>query len=335
MTDRYVLLVDAGYLIASAGAVLHDRTNRRELTVDPAGLVTALREQASQRMAGELLRTYWYDAARDRVPTTEHRALAVLPGVKVRLGNLNRQGQQKGVDALLRTDLELLARNRTLVRAVLLAGDEDMLPAVEVAQSYGVQVELWSVEPPYGRNHSERLVWEADTYHELGRDLLAPHVGLVASRPPGVAVTGSPELAVNAPPRTSAENPASQVPAAGDPSAVAAAEVVSRAGAAPGPPSPAMLAGTRRPTPPAAVGPDLATVSDIGEHIAGRWLVQRGRDDLADLMPGPGLPTVLDRELLVAAEEELGRSLRPWQEARRTLRDGFFERLWREFGVRA
>lgn len=328
MTDRYVLLVDAGYLIASAGQVLHATTNRRELTVDPAGLIAALREECALRMTGELMRTYWYDAARDRVPTTEHRAIAVLPGVKVRLGNLNRQGQQKGVDALLRSDLEALAQNRALVRAVLLAGDEDMVSAVEVAQSYGVQVEVWSVEPPFGRNHSERLVWEADTHHELTRGLLAPHVGLVSRHEPvrepadGKRILTGPVGGV-------------EDVAVGEP-AVTSADDVTPTEPAPPPaqhPTPAMLAGLRRP-PSQIIGPDAETVREVGEHIAARWLVQRGRDDLADLLPGPGLPAVLDRELLVAAEEELGRSLRPWPEARKALRDGFFERLWREFGLR-
>lgn len=311
MTDRYVVLIDAGYLLASAGALLHGVTNRRDLQVDGPGLVAVVRQEAAAGMTGELLRVYWYDAARDRVPTVEHRAVASLTGVKVRLGNLNRQGQQKGVDALLRSDLETLASNGAITRAVLLAGDEDMLPAVEAAQSYGVEVHVWSVEPPFGRNQSERLVWEADAVHEIGRDLLAPCVHL--SRPP---------LRAGAPPAPEAGEPAARPQ-----DAPAAAQPVP-------PPSPALLAGLRRLSPTPVHGPELAVVQDIGEHIAGKWLVTRGRDNLADLLPGPSLPTVIDRELLVAAEEELGRSLRPWEAARWALREGFWQRLHREFGLR-
>lgn len=309
MRDRYVVLVDAGYLLASAGAIVHGVANRRNLRVDGPGLVGIVRGETAERIPGDLLRLYWYDAARDRVPTVEHRAVASLSGVKVRLGNLNRQGQQKGVDALLRSDLETLAANRAVSRAVLLAGDEDMVPAVEAAQSYGVEVHVWSVEPPYGRNQAERLVWEADGVHEIGRELLAPHVSVV-ERPAPVLVPGPPAVPPQAGPEPSALDP-------------------------PAHPTPALLAGLRRPVPVAPATPDPGVAADAGEHIAGKWLVTRGRDNLADLLPGPALPTVIDRELLVAAEEELGRSLRPWPDARRAVRDGFWERLYREFGVRA
>jgi len=49
--------------------------------------------------------------------------------------------------------------------------------------------------------------------------------------------------------------------------------------------------------------------------------------------PGPILPPVIDKELLVDAEKELGLSLRPYQEAREWLRDAFWERVHREFGI--
>ena len=44
-------------------------------------------------------------------------------------------------------------------------------------------------------------------------------------------------------------------------------------------------------------------------------------------------PPVIDKELLVDAEKELGLSLRPYQEAREWLRDAFWERVHREFGI--
>jgi hypothetical protein len=62
-------------------------------------------------------------------------------------------------------------------------------------------------------------------------------------------------------------------------------------------------------------------------------LLTRGKENLADLLPGPLLPQVIDHELLVAAESELGHSLRPYEEARRSLREGFWARLYREFGI--
>ena len=118
---------------------------------------------------------YWYDAARDRVPTIDQRVIAQMPWVKLRLGNLNARGQQKGVDAQIRADMEALARHRAITDAVLVAGDEDMVPAVEAAQAFGVRVHLWGVEPPFGTNQAERLVWESDTVEVLDRAFLEPY----------------------------------------------------------------------------------------------------------------------------------------------------------------
>ena len=56
-------------------------------------------------------------------------------------------------------------------------------------------------------------------------------------------------------------------------------------------------------------------------------------DNIRDLLPGPILPPVIDKELLVDAEKELGLSLRPYQEAREWLRDAFWARVHREFGI--
>ncbi|HEY2280147.1 MAG TPA: NYN domain-containing protein, partial [Streptosporangiaceae bacterium] len=73
---------------------------------------------------------------------------------------------------------------------------------------------------------------------------------------------------------------------------------------------------------------------EAGEHVAQKWLLTRGTDNIRDLLPGPILPPVIDKELLVEAEKELGLSLRAYQEAREWLRDAFWGRLHREFGLR-
>ena len=81
------------------------------------------------------------------------------------------------------------------------------------------------------------------------------------------------------------------------------------------------------------LGPDRTRVEEAGEHVAQKWILTRGRDNIRDLLPGPILPPVIDKELLVDAEKELGLSLRPYQEAREWLRDAFWERVHREFGI--
>ena len=308
---RHAVLVDAGYLYASVGQLVLGRTSRREFRVAAEPLIGALLARADRTTPGGLLRMYWYDAARDRVATVEQRQIATLPNVKVRLGNLNSAGQQKGVDAQLRQDLELLARNRAISDVVLVAGDEDMVSAVEAAQAYGVRVHVWGVEPPYGVNQAERLVWEADTVDQLDAEFCRPYVKVE----PAAA-----EAVVGPEPRE--ERPAVPTPA----------EVFAARKLAAQPPKPAAAASVA-PAPPDRPGPERPEMEQIGARIAGRWLLTRGRENVADLLPGPVLPTVIDKELLVEAEEEISRSLRPYEEARRALRDGFWAKLHQEFGI--
>ncbi len=297
---RFCILVDVGYLYAAAGDLLFGVSSRRSYRVDAEGLIKALEGRAAACMRGELLRVYWFDAARDRVPTIDQRVVASLPRVKLRLGNLNKHNQQKGVDAQIREDLETLARHGAISDAILIAGDEDMVPAVEAAQTYGVRIHLWGVEPPYGTNQAERLIWESDTVDVVNADFIKPHFTLDTSR----------------------ETPSEEGP--------------------PPVPSPTAVFGARppRPAPPptrpvsgsvAKLGPARTRMDEIGEHVAHKWILTRGRDNIRDLLPGPILPTVIDKELLIEGEKELGHSLRPYKEARDWLREGFWARVYREF----
>ncbi|GAA4231814.1 uncharacterized LabA/DUF88 family protein [Streptosporangium album] len=294
---KYAVLVDVGYLYAAAGEVLLGAKERKDYRVAADELIQALQKHAEARIHGELLRIYWYDAARDRVPTVDQRVIAQLPWVKVRLGNLNARGQQKGVDAQIRSDLEALARHHAVSDTILLAGDEDMVPAVEAAQAYGVRIHLWGVEPPYGTNQAERLVWESDTVEIITADFLRSYFSR-APVPVTVPVT----------------------PAAPSPAQVFAARTAA--------------AKPKAPTGQVAkLGPSRPRVEEVGEHVAQKWILTRGRDNIRDLLPGPILPTVIDTELLIEAEKELGHSLRPYPEARVWLRDGFWARVYREFEI--
>ncbi|GAA5043669.1 uncharacterized LabA/DUF88 family protein [Thermocatellispora tengchongensis] len=293
---KYTVLVDVGYLYAAAGEVILGAKERKEYRVAADELIQALQKHAEERIPGELLRIYWYDAARDRVPTVDQRVIAQLPWVKVRLGNLNARGQQKGVDAQIRSDLEALARHHAVSDTVLLAGDEDMVPAVEAAQAYGVRVHLWGVEPPYGTNQAERLVWEADTVEVISADFLRPYFSRTPQAVPAAPATPSPAQVFAGRTAMGAKPP------------VKTGQV-------------------------AKLGPSRPHVEEVGEHVAQKWILTRGRDNIRDLLPGPILPTVIDTELLIEAEKELGHSLRPYPEARVWLRDGFWARVYREFDL--
>jgi hypothetical protein len=219
--------------------------------------------------------------------------------------------------------MEALARHRAITDAVLIAGDEDMVPAVEAAQAYGVRVHLWGIEPPYGTNQAERLVWESDTVDVLDAAFLRayftknpaaveqvrsdPAMGPAATVPSPAQLFGERHVRVQGPAPTS------------------------RTGAHAAMPSGAWSASATGPMP--RLGPERMRVEEAGEHVAQKWILTRGRDNIRDLLPGPILPPVIDKELLVDAEKELGLSLRPYQEAREWLRDAFWERVHREFGI--
>ena len=313
---RYAVIVDVGYIYAAAGELLFNTASRREFRVDADKLIGALTHRADSLIRGGLLRVYWYDAARDRVPTIDQRVIAQMAWVKLRLGNLNARGQQKGVDAQIRADMEALARHRAITDAILIAGDEDMVPAVEAAQAYGAQVHLWGVEPPFGTNQAERLVWEADTVDVLDRAFLEPYF----TRQPLPAEHADHVDHVVAGHASSVPSPAQLF------------------GERPAPPPPRPTPRPVVPAVPAAdaaprLGPDRVRVNEAGEHVAHKWILTRGADNIRDLLPGPILPPVIDKELLVEAEKELGLSLRPYQEAREWLRDAFWERVRREFAA--
>jgi uncharacterized LabA/DUF88 family protein len=313
---RFAVLVDVGYIYAAAGELLFGTSSRRDYRVDAVGLIQAVTKHADELFRGELLRVYWYDAARDRVPTIDQRVVAQMAWVKLRLGNLNARGQQKGVDANIRADMEALARHRAITDAVLIAGDEDMVPAVEAAQAYGVRVHLWGIEPPYGTNQAERLVWESDTVDVLDSAFVRPYF----TKNP---VTESPRPDAQASVPSPAQLFGEQHPRPRPPVQLGGRNHLSQTG-------PLHMSQTG---PLPRLGPDRRHVEEAGEHVAHKWILTRGADNIRDLLPGPILPPVIDKELLVEAEKELGQSLRPYQEAREWLRDAFWARVHREFGI--
>lgn len=106
------------------------------------------------------LRTYVYDAMPYRSnPPTEFEqqlyagkqkffdTLKKLPSVEPRFGRLRPRKEggfvQKGVDIFLATDLVKLALKAQIQKAVILTGDADYVPAVQVAKDEGVSITLY------------------------------------------------------------------------------------------------------------------------------------------------------------------------------------------------
>ncbi|MFT2019912.1 NYN domain-containing protein [Streptomyces sp. 796.1] len=191
--STHAIFVDAGYVYAAAGRLVAGTEDRRAFELDTEGLIEAFIDRARTIFPdSRLLRVYWYDGARRRIHTTEQQRIAELPDVKVRLGNLNANNQQKGVDSLIRSDLESLARHRAIGDAVLIGGDEDLVSAVEAAQGYGARVHLWGIEAATGRNQAEPLLWEVDSQRTFDLEFCKPYVmrRAVATEPPGELAGG-------------------------------------------------------------------------------------------------------------------------------------------------
>jgi uncharacterized LabA/DUF88 family protein len=172
--DRAALFVDAGNLIAAGGNLTLGLKRRSEINVAVGPLAADLAALVSEHSGLPVLRTYWYDAISGGRMSHEQEAVGQLDYTKLRLGRVV-SGTQKGVDALLYRDLTALARERAIVTAYLLAGDEDLREGVAEAQSLGIHVILLAVEPSGDSKVSDALIREADHVIDLDAAFLTPH----------------------------------------------------------------------------------------------------------------------------------------------------------------
>ncbi|MER5888069.1 NYN domain-containing protein [Streptomyces sp. NPDC001941] len=337
--DRCIVLVDVGYLLGAAATLLTGDPARARLAIDYPGLIQRIGERAQAVTGLPLLRTYWFDAAPDRVPQPAHRRLRVMPRVTVRLGLLTRSGgraQQKGVDAAIQAQLVELARHQAAADIVLITGDGDLLPGVMTAKEHGVALHLWAVQAADGDyNQSEDLIAEADERLLLDRAWLTQ------------TITAAPTMAIPDPPvQRGPAPPASTLP---QPTVSAPAPVLTRA------PSPADLAHTTPPPrPPAASwggqipllesltnasqartdrNDDLTASGDpreLGRTFAQRWTSRLPDTDAADLIgllgqDQPRIPPALDGELLrYAARFDASTAHDISEDCRVQLRAGFW-----------
>ncbi|WP_323018045.1 NYN domain-containing protein [Castellaniella sp.] len=202
--DRYTIFVDAGYFFAAgAQAAFGDHIPRKQVALKaPAAMLDDLCKKASLAVGGlPLLRAYWYDAMPGPRLSLEQSTLAMLAGIKLRLGALNSAGEQKGVDSLIVTDLIDLARNRATADAVVVTGDEDLRIAVQVAQSFGVRVHILAAGDP-SKNVSPTLQMEADSVTTLDGAWFAKHLDLLSPTHKPAAAAGPVDSTTMAPAST-------------------------------------------------------------------------------------------------------------------------------------
>ncbi len=182
---RVAVFVDAGYVYAQGSSVITGLKNpksREALALDETKIVEVLKLKARLASAGkELLRIYWYDGAPITGPSTVQIRIGQLDDVKLRLGHLNSDGQQKGVDSLIVTDLMELARNKAIADAVVVTGDEDIRIGVQLTQSFGVRVHLLGINGPR-TSQSQTLMQEADTVELWGKSHVSTFLKLAGNK---------------------------------------------------------------------------------------------------------------------------------------------------------
>lgn len=167
--DRCAIFIDAAHLLAEAGKLVCDTRSRASLACDFGPMLTELASMVEEDADLPMLRTYWYDAANEAVPTFEQLRIAELRGVKLRLGRMSR-GQQKGVDSLMLCDLTTLAQERAVASMYILGGDDELIHGVRHAQERGIQVTVLGVESTGVRNQSGSLIREADDHIVLSKE---------------------------------------------------------------------------------------------------------------------------------------------------------------------
>lgn len=174
--DQSVIFIDAGFLLSAGSSTVTGTSLRAATRVDAEQLISGIVSITRDNCNLDPLRIYWYDASRDGVLSDWHKKISLLDDVKVRLGRIGVNGQQKGVDLRLGLDLVEVARNGSAKVAYLLSGDDDLAEAVEAAQDLGMKVVLLALEDKNRylgiKSVAEHLAYKVDRIIVLPQDLI-------------------------------------------------------------------------------------------------------------------------------------------------------------------
>jgi len=184
--DRCALFVDAGYVLADGAMAVHGTRQRDSVSWDYAGLVKLLSGLSRDRTGLPMLRCYWYEATVEGRRSSEHNALADLPGVKLRLGRV-RPGRREGVEAEMHRDLTALARNHAVSDAVIVSAEEDLTEVVAEVQDLGLRVVIVHIAAEGNWTVARPLRQESDDIVEVTSAHLRPFVDLIPAAGPSDA----------------------------------------------------------------------------------------------------------------------------------------------------
>ena len=159
MAEKYVTMVDAGYVFAEGSKLVFDemtniRIDGRKFIDVVENLITKYVTENEEGMFRNL-RTYWYDA-KDRSSW-----IAPLPGITLRLGRVNQKGIQKGVDGAIIKDMLTLSKNNAISDIFIISGDEDLIEGVSEVKYLGIKVHFIRFDTKQN-NMSFNLLNQAD-----------------------------------------------------------------------------------------------------------------------------------------------------------------------------
>ncbi|MGP9527844.1 NYN domain-containing protein [Glutamicibacter sp. AOP5-A2-18] len=326
MMNQTAIFIDAGFLLSLGGHRAAGTTLRSAFTTHYEALVRGIVQTVKKNTGLNNLRVYWYDASKDGLFTEQHKRIGLIPGVKVRLGRISYNGEQKGVDLRLALDLVGVARNCSASIAYLVSGDDDLAEAVEEAQDLGMKVVLLGIAKSDSRlgvaSVAEHLALTADYIETIPSQLLDSaftkvlewdkHHSEKTSEIAG-APTAVPKPVVPSPAML-AQKPLPKVPVQPEPNVEM---VYSSGGERPG------YKGNA-----AYEQKELKVAEEIGAKVAESWLAFTTQQEVVELMADkPQLPPEIDRTLLKDCAQVLGEWKTDQQIIRRTLRGAFWEYL--------
>lgn len=333
------LYVDAGYLIAAASTRVTGTSLRSATEVDVPGLLSELTKQVEADSGLPLLRIHWYDSGtRQGAPSGSQRDIATLPKVKLRLGRVGFNGEQKGVDLKLALDLITQSRNKAAEVVYLVSGDDDLSEAVEEAQHHGVQVISLVVPDEQGQaiSVSQNLQMTVDQLQLIGTTVIDDHVkkspSAAMKEVADAAVVGGETAAQGSPPRA----PVVKLPPRPGPTPTPVAR--------PLPKPPIVRPLTAAPLPAYSTSTGNAgtygthtaldehtteAIGDVVDNVVINWWRGASEASRHELLKGkPLIPSDMDRALLNDLSNKLAIYDIP-QDWRFALRDAFWSKIGR------
>ncbi len=330
MSNQTAIFIDAGFLLSLGGHRAAGTTLRSAFTTHYESLVRGIVQTVKKNTGLSNLRVYWYDASKDGLFTEQHKRIGLIPGVKVRLGRISYNGEQKGVDLRLALDLVGVARTRAASVAYLVSGDDDLAEAVEEAQDLGMKVVLLGVCKANSRlgvaSVAEHLALTADCIETIPDQLLDSAFTKVIEWDQTHSEKSA--LIANAADAQESPTPRSSVPT---PAVMGKKNVPTVVPEAPVPSEIVYSSGTDRQGYQGSAAyeqKELAVAEEIGAKVAESWLALTTQADVVEILADkPQLPPEIDRTLLKDCAQVLGEWKTDQQKIRRVLRGAFWDYL--------